>query len=92
MERMFVVTLWSGGSAGKRWQTHERPEFLPQGTGIKFLDAETKLSVEIIGSISVEEYEHGMEIPDDDWSPRDPDQPLDADPGDGGNPTFAIID
>ncbi|GMW00915.1 MAG: hypothetical protein AMXMBFR84_20520 [Candidatus Hydrogenedentota bacterium] len=39
-----------------------RPELLPQGTGVRFTSLESKLTVEIIGSISVEEYEQGSEL------------------------------
>jgi len=60
MQRLFVVTIWSGGRACKKWKTTDKPELLPQGTGVRFIDFETKLSVEVIGTVSVEEYEQGM--------------------------------
>lgn len=60
MQRLFVVTIWSGGRACKKWKTAEKPELLPQGTGVRFVDIETRLSVEVIGTVSVEEYEQGM--------------------------------
>ena len=59
MESIFIVTLWSGGKATKKWKTMERPELLPNGTGVKFMSLDTKLLVEVIGSVSVEEYEQG---------------------------------
>ena len=42
----------------------ERPELLPQGTGVRFVDMETKLSVEVVGTVSVEEYEQGLDLID----------------------------
>lgn len=59
MESVFIVTLWSGGKATKKWKTTERPELLPHGTGVKFMSLDTRLLVEVIGSVSVEEYEQG---------------------------------
>lgn len=64
MQRLFVVSLWSGGRACKKWKTTERPVLLPQGTGVRFTDLETKLSVEVIGTVSVEEYEQGLDFED----------------------------
>jgi hypothetical protein len=84
MESIFIVTLWSGGRATKKWKTLERPELLPNGTGVKFTSLDTRLLVEVIGSISVEEYEQGsMELAegaeplaeedeDDEEAPFDP--------------------
>lgn len=63
MRRFYVVTMWSGGKAGKRWKSLEEPQILPQGTGVEFRDLDTKLPVYLIGSISVEEYEEGL----DEW-------------------------
>ncbi len=34
---------------------------LPQGTGVSFVNIATRLPVQIIGSISVEEFESGKE-------------------------------
>ena len=59
MESVFIVPLWSGGRATKKWKTTERPELLAHGTGVKFVSLDTKLPVEVIGSVSVEEYEQG---------------------------------
>ena len=61
MRTIYAVTMWSGGMAAKKWQTYEKPELLPQGTGIKFICRESRLSVEVIGSVSIEEYESGKE-------------------------------
>ncbi len=104
MEHVFIVTLWSGGKAGKRWKTLERPEPLSTGAGVRFVDADTKLSVDIIGSISVEEYEQGMDIPNDGWEPRpindrgemvlrdEPTEKRAPKKTDDGGPSFRIID
>ena len=61
MKNIFLVTMWSGGRPAKKWQSYQRPEALPNGTGVRFKSAETKLMVEVIGSISVEEFESGKE-------------------------------
>ena len=61
MKRYYIVTMWSGGRPTKKWHSEEKPEVLPQGTGVRFRDLGTRLMVEVIGSISVEEYEYGME-------------------------------
>lgn len=61
MRKCFIVTMWSGGIPCKKWRTLDRPKTLPQGTGVEFTCLETKLAVQIIGSVSVEEYEHGRE-------------------------------
>lgn len=70
MESIFIVTLWSGGRATKKWKTTERPELLPNGTGVKFTSLDTKLLVEVIGSVSVEEYEQGAIEITDSGEPR----------------------
>lgn len=61
MRKIYAVTMWSGGQAAKKWQTLEKPELLPSGTGIRFTCRNTKLTVELIGAISVEEYESGKD-------------------------------
>ncbi len=61
MRKIYAVTMWSGGQAAKKWQTFEKPELLPSGTGIRFVCRNTKLTVELIGAISVEEYESGKD-------------------------------
>lgn len=61
MRKIYAVTMWSGGVAAKKWQTLEKPELLPSGTGIRFICRSTKLTVELIGSVSVEEYESGKD-------------------------------
>lgn len=61
MRKIYAVTMWSGGQAAKKWQTLQKPELLPSGTGIRFTCRSTKLIVELIGPISVEEYESGKE-------------------------------
>jgi hypothetical protein len=64
LEKVYLVTLWSGGRAAKQWQTKTKPEPLRQGTGVTFTDMESRLGVEVIGHISVEEYEQGAELPE----------------------------
>ena len=61
MKKIYAITMWSGGQAAKKWQTFEKPELLPSGTGIRFTCRSTKLTVELIGAISVEEYESGKD-------------------------------
>lgn len=53
--------MWSGGRPAKKWKSFEIPKLLPQGTGVEFICCETKLRVQVIGTISVEEYESGKE-------------------------------
>lgn len=61
MRTVYVITMWSGGRPAKKWKCLEYPKLLPQGTGVEFVCCETKLKVQIIGSVSVEEYESGKE-------------------------------
>ncbi len=61
MRKIYAITMWSGGQPAKKWQTFEKPELLAHGTGIRFTCRVTKLTVELIGSVSVEEYESGKE-------------------------------
>lgn len=61
MRKIYAITMWSGGQPAKKWQTFEKPELLAHGTGIRFTCRNTKLTVELIGSVSVEEYESGKE-------------------------------
>lgn len=61
METVYVVTMWSGGRAGKKWKTIERPSVLANGMGVSFISIDTRLSVQVIGNISVEEFEHGRD-------------------------------
>lgn len=61
MRTVYVVTMWSGGRPAKKWKSFEYPNLLPQGTGVEFICCETKLKVQVIGSVSVEEYESGKE-------------------------------
>ena len=67
-EKVYVVSMWSGGRPSKKWKSLRFPELLPQGTGVKFTCMETRLVVQLIGSISIEEYEQGMPIPE--WPPE----------------------
>jgi hypothetical protein len=60
MRTVYLVTLWSNGEPGKQWKTLRRPTTLPEGTGVIFRDMASRLSVQLIGSISVEEYEFGQ--------------------------------
>ncbi len=61
MKSIYVITMWSGGRPAKKWQSSERPETTANGMGVRFVCRDTKLSVQIIGSISVEEFESGKE-------------------------------
>lgn len=61
MKSTFVVTMWSGGRAAKKWKSEERPAPLPSGNGVEFTSAATRLKVQLIGNISIEEYESGKE-------------------------------
>ena len=61
MRSVYVITMWSGGRPAKKWKSLEAPQQLPQGTGVDFINADTKLRVQIIGSISIEEFESGKE-------------------------------
>lgn len=61
MKKIYAITMWSGGVPAKKWQTFEKPELLPSGTGIRFTCRQTRLAVELIGPVSVEEYESGKE-------------------------------
>jgi len=61
MRTIYAITMWSGGQPAKKWQCYEKPELLAQGTGIRFTCRDTKLAVELIGPVSVEEYESGKE-------------------------------
>ncbi len=64
MQRYYVVTIWSEGRPGKKWKTMEEPEVIPEGTGVFFRDMGTRLPVKVIGNVSIEEYEHGLDYPD----------------------------
>jgi hypothetical protein len=59
LEKVYVVTMWSGGRPSRKWKAAKKPELLAQGTGMRFTSLDTKLEVEVIGSLSVEEYEQG---------------------------------
>lgn len=61
MKTVYVITMWSGGRAAKKWKSDALPETLAQGTGVSFISMGTRLRVSIIGNISVEEYESGKE-------------------------------
>ena len=61
MRSIYVITIWSGGRPAKKWQSYGEPELLPTGNGVRFINIETKLSVSIIGNISVEHFESGRE-------------------------------
>lgn len=61
MKTVYVITMWSGGKAAKKWKSEEEPQILPQGTGVAFVSSETRLPVQVIGSISIEQYESGKE-------------------------------
>lgn len=59
LQKVYVVTMWSGGKPSRKWKSLEQPELLPQGTGLSFTSLDTKLKVHVIGSLSVEEFEQG---------------------------------
>lgn len=61
MKTVYIVTMWSGGRPAKKWKTLAEPEVLPSGTGVCLVSLDTKLTVKVIGSISVEEFESGQE-------------------------------
>ena len=65
METIYLITVWSGGKAARKWKALEAPEVLPQGTGVTFQCLDTKLNVRVIGNISVEEFEQGAEAGED---------------------------
>jgi hypothetical protein len=53
--------MWSGGRAAKKWKTFEVPTLLPQGTGVEFICNATKMRVQLIGNVSIEDFESGKE-------------------------------
>ena len=59
---VYLVTMWSGGKPAKRWKSTTRPELLPNGTGVRFVNMSTKLNVDVIGSVSVEQFEEGSDL------------------------------
>ena len=61
MKIIYIVTMWSGGTASKKWKSIDEPKLLAQGTGVEFTDTETKLKVRLVGSVSIEEFESGQE-------------------------------
>lgn len=61
LKSIYVVTMWSGGKPARKWKSEQEPTPLPQGTGVTFTSIETKLAVQVIGSISIEQYESGKE-------------------------------
>ncbi len=61
MKSTYVVTMWSGGRAAKKWKTHQPPVMLSSGYGVEFVNEATRLKVQLVGNISIEEYESGKE-------------------------------
>lgn len=61
MKTIYLITMWSGGRPAKKWTSYEEPQVLSNGQGVTFTARESKLSVTIIGPISVEEFESGKE-------------------------------
>lgn len=61
MKSVYVVTMWSGGRPAKKWKTDAPPQLMSAGTGVEFLNVATRLKVQVIGSISIEEFESGKE-------------------------------
>ncbi len=62
LANVFLITMWSGGRPAKKWKSLTQPEMLPNGTGVRFVNMSSKLSVDVIGSISVEQFEEGSEL------------------------------
>ncbi|MCF6285689.1 MAG: hypothetical protein L3K26_10915 [Candidatus Hydrogenedentes bacterium] len=88
MRTIYAITMWSGGQAAKKWQTCEKPELLTHGTGIRFVCRDTKLAVELIGPVSIEEYESGKEDIEEIRDIHDLDMaeiPVRSQPEDNGN-------
>lgn len=61
MKTIYVITMWSGGKATKKWKSNDQPKLLPNGTGFEFVSIASKLPVQVIGSLSVEDFESGKE-------------------------------
>lgn len=61
MKTVYVITMWSGGRPAKKWKSYEKPQQLSTGTGVSFVSTDTRLEVQVIGSISVEQFESGKE-------------------------------
>ena len=61
MKDVYIITMWSGGRPAKKWKSDEEPQLLAQGTGVSFTSVDTGLSIRIIGSISIEQFESGKE-------------------------------
>ena len=59
---VYLITMWSGGKPAKKWKTVDQPELLPNGTGVRFTNMATKLKVDVIGSVSVEQFEEGSDL------------------------------
>ncbi len=75
LRSVYVVTMWSGGHPSKTWKTLEVPELLPQGTGVAFINLDTKLRVQVIGDITIEEYEQGSALLEKAYKAREWDIP-----------------
>ncbi len=73
-QTVYVVTMWSGGKPGKRWKTLGRPKLLPNGAGVSFISLNTRLSVHVIGNVSVEEFEQGHEYDEYKTEVEEPEQ------------------
>ncbi len=77
MRNVYVITMWTGDGPTRKWKSQEMPTLLPQGTGVEFVNAETRLKVQVIGNISIEEYESGKEEIESmrcDWVTLEPPQ------------------
>jgi hypothetical protein len=68
LANVYLITMWSGGKPAKKWKTVSQPEMLPNGTGVRFVSMSTKLSVDVIGSVSVEQFEEGSDLLDKEAS------------------------
>lgn len=62
LRSVYVVTMWSGGMPSKTWKTLEVPEILSNGAGVQFVNMQTGLRVQVIGDLTIEEYEQGSKL------------------------------
>lgn len=96
MKSVYVITMWSGGRPAKKWKSDEEPKTLPQGTGVEFVNSETRLRVQVIGSLSIEQYESGKEefesrMGREFAGPPDREEDLDPDPPQNGGSNIRRI-
>lgn len=78
LRSVYVVTLWSGGMPSKTWKTLEEPELLANGAGVRFTNLQTNLRVQVIGDLTIEEYEQGSKLLEKAWKAREFEIPPEA--------------